>query len=253
MTIPMSCKAAQAAAHAADVASRRRFLLGAGVFLLMPGVLLQTRPATAAEAGRTRWGLLVDTRLCTSQCTACVDACAKENGLISHNRPATDPQWLRKVQITDKGTGLVSNLPLMCQHCGQAQCVEVCPTGASLRRVDGIVLVDKHVCIGCRYCVAACPFKARGFTYEDVPAPSPNAPRGKGTAEGCTLCAHRIDKKQPPACVAACAKAGHKAMLFGDLNDPTSAIARRVVAFGGAALRADLRTDPAVRYEGVSL
>lgn len=244
----------QNTAHIAEshTTSRRRFLLGAGLVLLAPGVLLAASPVSAQISGK-RWGLLVDTRHCTGQCTACVDACIEENGLISHGRPSTDAQWLRKVQITDTGTGLVSHVPLMCQHCAQAPCVEVCPTGASLRRKDGIVLVDKHVCIGCRYCVAACPFKARGFTHEPVLAPSPNAPRGKGTAEGCTLCAHRIDKGGRPACVDACAKAGRGAMLFGDLNDPTSAIARRAVAFGGAALRADLRTDPGVRYEGVSL
>ena len=138
-------------------------------------------------------------------------------------------------------------------HYDTPQCVEVCPTGASLKRADGIVLVDKHLCIGCRYCVMACPFKARGFTHEEVKEPSPISPRGKGSAEGCNMCVQRINKGQLPACVEACARSGHEAILFGDLNDPTSLIAKRVVAFGAAALRADLRTDPSVRYVGVNL
>ena len=235
------------------LASRRRFLMGAGALLLAPGVVLTARPAMADEAGRQRWGLLINTQLCTSGCTACLSACSNENGLRDNSRPSTDPHWIRKVQITDPGTGHVSNVPIMCQHCGKAQCVEVCPTGASMRRRDGIVLVDKHLCIGCRYCVMACPFKARGFVHEGVEEQRPSSPRGKGSAEGCTLCAHRIDKGLKPACAEACAKLGNGAMLFGDLNDPTSAIAKRVVAYGGGALRADLRTDPSVRYAGVTL
>ena len=233
--------------------SRRRFLLAAGATLLAPGVLLTARPALADKAGRQRWGLLVDTRKCVGDCTACVDACAATNGLTDNGRPTTDAQWIRKVQVTDPGTGHVAHMPIMCQHCGNAQCVEVCPTGASLKRADGIVLVDKHLCIGCRYCVMACPFKARGFTHEEVKEPSPISPRGKGSAEGCNMCVQRINKGQLPACVEACARSGHEAILFGDLNDPTSLIAKRVVAFGAAALRADLRTDPSVRYVGVNL
>jgi Fe-S-cluster-containing hydrogenase components 1 len=241
------------AAAESTIASRRRFLMGAGTILLAPGILLTARPALSVEAGRQRWGILIETARCTSQCTACLTACAKEHGLTGHNRPATDPHWIRKIQLTDKNTGHMSNVPIMCQHCGNAQCVNVCPTGASMHRKDGIVLVDKHICIGCRYCITACPFKARGFVHESVTDQRPESPRGKGSAEGCTMCAHLIDKGQLPACVDACAKSGNRAMLFGDLNDPTSDIAKRVVSLGGSALRRDLRTDPGIRYLGVNL
>ena len=109
---------------------------------------------------------------------------------------------------------------MMCQHCAEPPCVDVCPTGASFKRADGIVLVDRHSCIGCRYCMMACPYKARSFVHEPLTDQKPDVPRGKGCVEGCTLCVHRIDKGEQPACVEACAKAGHNAMLFGDLNDP---------------------------------
>jgi tetrathionate reductase subunit B len=79
----------------------------------------------------------------------------------------------------------------MCQHCEIPPCVDVCPTGASFKRADGIVLVDKHICIGCRYCMMACPYKARSFIHEDLQDQLPHAPRGKGTVESCTLCVHR--------------------------------------------------------------
>ena len=82
----------------------------------------------------------------------------------SDNRPATDAQWIRKVTIKDRQTGYVQSLPLMCQHCEEPPCVDVCPTGASFKRADGIVLVDRHICIGCRYCMMACPYKG-AFVY----------------------------------------------------------------------------------------
>ena len=232
--------------------SRRHFLRGAACGLLCAyGGVLGIREALANNA-KTRWGLVVDTRLCSAECAVCVDACAKEHALPSQGRAGADAQWIRKVRLTDKSTGLVSHLPVMCQHCADAQCVRVCPTGASYRRADGLVLVNRHVCIGCRYCMMACPYKARNFVHERVEKPAANSPRGMGTVEGCTLCSHRIDAGRRPACVEACAQAGRRAMLFGNLNDPTDPIAKRVVAFGTTALRPELLTDPGVRYQGVN-
>ena len=140
----------------------------------------------------------------------------------------------------------------MCQHCEHAPCVDVCPTGASFKRADGIVLVDRHTCIGCRYCVMACPYKARSFVHETVAGQNPEVPRGKGCVEGCTLCVHKIDRGDGiTACAEACTKAGHGAITFGDLNDAQSAIAKRLRELPSRALRADLRLDPGVRYAGV--
>jgi len=140
---------------------------------------------------------------------------------------------------------------MMCQHCANPPCVDVCPTGASFKRADGIVLVDRHICIGCRYCMMACPYKARSFVHEPHTDQNPEVPRGQGCVEGCTLCVHRVDRGGTPACVEACAAAGHNAMLFGDLNDPESAIAKRVREVKTTQVRADLKLDLGVRYEGI--
>ena len=142
-------------------------------------------------------------------------------------------------------------LAMMCQHCEEPPCVDVCPTGASFKRADGIVLVDKHTCIGCRYCVMACPYKARSFVHEAVTDQNPDVPRGKGTVESCTLCVHRIDRDLNPACVDACAAAGHNAILFGNLNDPNSDIAKRIATYATKQVRADLGLNTGVRYQGI--
>ena len=140
-------------------------------------------------------------------------------------------------------------MPVMCQHCAEPPCVDVCPTGASFKRADGIVLVDKHICIGCRYCMMACPYKARSFIHEKLTDQLPHAPRGKGTVEGCTLCVHRIDRgENTTACTQACPNG---AMTFGDLKNPESEISQKLAQHGGRELRARLKLDTGVRYQGV--
>ena len=240
---------------------RREFLgLGAaaaaGVALvpLVPGLrlvdLVQARSPEAAASLLNRWGLLIEVGKCAG-CDACVTACHAENGVTGHARPRTDAQWIRKVNLRDKRTGHGQTLPLMCQHCEHPPCVDVCPTGASFKRADGIVLVDKHTCIGCRYCVIACPYGARSFIHEDVTGQKPEVPRGKGTVESCTLCVHRIDRGETPACVEACARDGGKAMLFGDLNDRASEIHKRLRSGPSGQIRADLALNTGVRYQGL--
>ncbi len=237
---------------------RRQFLgKASAVFAglaIAPGMLLfdfaHGRPAGEAASGKVRWGMLIDTNQCTSGCNDCVTACNKENGLSGGTKP-TDAQWIRKVELKDMRSGRTASLPMMCQHCESPPCVDVCPTGASFKRADGIVLVDKHRCIGCRYCMMACPYKARSFVHEPVTGQNPDVPRGKGTVESCNLCVHRIDRGEKPACVEACAKAGHRAILFGDLNDPESEISRRIHTVATAQVRADLMLNPGIRYEGL--
>ena len=163
----------------------------------------------------------------------------------------TDAQWIRKITVTDETSGMSRSLPMMCQHCAKPPCVDVCPTGASFKRADGIVLVDKHICIGCRYCMMACPYNARSFIHEPLEDQKPHAPRGKGTVESCTMCVHRVDEGRIPACAEACSSAGHQAIVFGDLNDPESEISKRIAEYPSRQIRADLGTDPGVRYENI--
>lgn len=222
---------------------------------IAPGVVLQSlaggKTPNQGVSSQVRWGMLIDTNKCADGCSACVEACNRENAIPSHGRPTTDPQWIRKVKLRDKMTGRVANLPMMCQHCEFPPCVDVCPTGASFRRADGIVMVDRHTCIGCRYCMMACPYKARSFVHEVLVDQNSEVPRGKGCVEGCTLCVHRVDKGQAPACADACSKNSRGAILFGNLNDPDSEISRRIRTVATTQVRADLRLDPGVRYQGL--
>jgi len=239
--------------------SRRAFVATAGAaaagVMIIPGVHLSevasARPAGEAASSAVRWGMLVDVTKCQEGCTACVTACNKENALESALPENQKPQWMRKVDLKDKSTGRAVSLPMMCQHCAEPPCVDVCPTGASFKRADGIVLVDRHICIGCRYCMMACPYKARSFVHEALENQNPEVPRGKGCVESCTLCVHRVDKGQQPACVQACAADGHGAILFGDLNDGASEIAKRIRSVATSQVRADLHLNPGVRYQGI--
>jgi molybdopterin-containing oxidoreductase family iron-sulfur binding subunit len=238
---------------------RRRFLSGtataAAGMALVPGVMLHeiahAKPAEDAVSSDVRWGMLIDSNKCAEGCNDCVQACNDEHGLTGFDRPATDAQWIRKVKLKDKQTGHTQTLPLLCQHCETPPCVDVCPTGASFKREDGIVLVDKHICIGCRYCMMACPYKARSFIHETLQDQMPHAPRGKGTVESCTFCVHRVDDDRTPACVEACTAENHNAMVFGDLNDPSSDISKQLKQHNTRQIRADLELNTGVRYRGI--
>ncbi len=239
--------------------ARRRFLKSTAALattLLAPGILLyQTGQASTTPGQQPRWGLLIDTNaLSEADVDACVSACQREHGWKAEPNSPTDAQWIRKVKLTDASTGYQNFLPMMCQHCAQPPCVDVCPTGASFKRADGIVLVNKHTCIGCRYCMMACPYKARSFIHENLKDQLPVAPRGKGTVESCTLCVHRIDRDGAaavPACAEAVNLGGRKAILFGDLNDPQSEISNHLRELGAVKLRADMALDPGIRYQGL--
>jgi len=231
---------------------RRSFLktsLGAAAVAIAPGMLFFDLAHGKPEgvSGKVRWGMLIDTTQCKTGCNDCVTACNRENGLSGGTKP-TDSQWIRKIELKDTSSGRELSLPMMCQHCEYPPCVDVCPTTASFKRADGIVLVDKHRCIGCRYCMMACPYKARSFVHEPLHDQNPDVPRGKGTVESCTLCVHRIDKGQQTACAEACP---NKAILFGNLNDPDSEIAKKIRTVASIQVRADLGLNPGIRYQGL--
>jgi molybdopterin-containing oxidoreductase family iron-sulfur binding subunit len=237
---------------------RRAFLaatgIGAAGIAIAPGIRL-IEAATADEAGaklassKVRWGMLIDSTKCKSDCKECVSACNKENSLVEEVAdPRQRSQWIRKIDLVEKRTGRQHSLPMMCQHCANPPCVDVCPTGASFKRADGIVLVDRHICIGCRYCMMACPYKARSFVHEPLATQNPEMPRGIGCVEACTMCVQRIDRGQKPACVEACPEV---AIVFGDLNDENSDISKRLKQVASTQVRADLKLDTGVRYQGI--
>ncbi len=248
--------------HSDEVnASRRSFIAKSaaiGTVTIAPGIVLyrkaSAKSSDEAVSSEVRWGMLIDTNQLTEQdIDAAINACHTNHAIIPHGRPETDAQWIRKVRVKDISTKHVTSLPMMCQHCETPPCVDVCPTGASFKREDGIVLVDKHICIGCRYCMMACPYKARSFIHEKTTGQVPSAPRGKGTVEACTMCVDQIDKDGAKAKLA-CAEAvnkGKTAIYFGDLNNPKSEISIALAQFGGTQIRADLGLNPGVRYWGI--
>ncbi len=241
-----------------DESNDRRAFLKTGALVagatVAPGVLLygvahSRAPEEGASASK-RWGMLIDTTKCGGGCNDCVTACNTENGLSGETGPQ-DSQWIRKLNIRDLRTDYVQSLPMLCQHCENPPCVDVCPTGASMKRADGIVLVDRHSCIGCRYCMMACPYKARSFVHEPLTDQNPEVPRGKGCVESCTFCVQRVDRDETPACVEACNANGHNAMIFGDLKDPASEISKALKATSSIEVRADLALNTGVRYQGI--
>jgi molybdopterin-containing oxidoreductase family iron-sulfur binding subunit len=234
----------------AGAAALTTLTLAPGVVLMAPAKS-SARAAGEAASSKVRWGLLIDVRNCPDGCNACVTGCQDEHGWAAEDGSVTDVQWIRNVTVKDRNSGASKSVPVMCQHCANPPCVDVCPTGASFKRADGIVLVDKHRCIGCRYCMVACPYDARSFVHEAVSGQKPYTPRGKGTVESCTMCVHRVDAGGIPACVEACNKTDSKAMLFGDLNDPESEISIAVARLSTTRIRDDLGTDTGVHYTGL--
>jgi molybdopterin-containing oxidoreductase family iron-sulfur binding subunit len=226
-----------------------------------------------------KWGMVIDLnrcRQCPPECNACVEACRNENNVAFHGDPKYpewDVHWIRKV-VVEKKAGAeageaaeqggaeaagVKSVILLCNHCDRPPCAQVCPVQATYKRRDGIVIVDHHRCIGCRYCMIACPYNARYFNFKDTDEnwrPNPDFPkRSHGVAEACTLCAHLLDVGRKPACVEACEKAcgkeGGGALFVGDLNDPDSEVSRLIAGGAVQRLRADLGTEPKVYYIGL--
>ncbi len=241
---------------------RRKFVTALGgvaaTVAVAPGFILReaqaagevaTRPLNQAVTSEKRWGMLIDITQLTDGGAGMVEACKKEHGWDNNplSRDDQKAHWARVVNVTDKLTGHSFSLPVMCQHCEEPPCVDVCPTGASMKRADGIVQVNKHICIGCRYCMMACPYKARSFVHENLTDQKEYSPRGIGTVESCNMCVHRIDEGRLPACV----EAAPNAVIFGDLNDPNSTVSQALKAMGGKQIRADLNLNTGVRYHGI--
>ncbi len=234
-------------------------LAGAGSATELAGAFLRTEEETG---GGKRLGMVVDLVACAREegCTKCVEACNAVHNVPSLRDPGHAVKWIWKERFPDAFPDqeaenvleTVTEKPavVLCNHCDNPPCARVCPTEATWKRPDGIVMMDWHRCIGCRYCMAACPYGSRSFNWVDprpgLARPSPDYPtRTKGVVEKCTFCDERVDAGEPPACVAACPA---RAMAFGDLSDPKSEVRRLLRSRFALRRKAALGTRPSVYY-----
>ena len=203
----------------------------------------------------TRYGMAIDLSRCIG-CNTCAVACK-----VSNNLPK-DVWWNvvhtegRDFADTSKGTYggemQLSWLPVNCMHCENAVCEEVCPTGATVKRDDGIVTVDEETCIGRKSCMEACPYDVRRLIenepeyYLELPIGDPAAKSHKGgTVEKCDFCAGRIDRGEKPACMELCPG---RARYWGDLDDPESEVSQFLSGRNATVLLEEEGTSPSVYY-----
>lgn len=240
---------------------RRTFLGAAGLSALA----LAGKSSMAALAAPTlpvRWAMIIDPRKCLKEggCTDCIAACDKTHNVPHIPDRAHEVKWIWREpfdkafpdQSSRYTADALKGKPVLvfCNHCDNPPCVRVCPTKATWKRADGIVMMDWHRCIGCRYCVAACPYGSRSFNWTD-PRPyitplNPEFPtRTKGVVEKCTFCEERLAKGQRPACVEACEE---KALVFGNLNDIASEARRLLRTRYSIRRKPGLGTEPEIYY-----
>ena len=220
-----------------------RALFGFGV--TATGMVVGASPAEAAigsqpprrpgEQGK-RYGMLVDIRRCIG-CQACTVSCSMENLPPLGQFRTTVLQYEVDTKVAGAPPAMVS-LPRLCNHCDNPPCVPVCPVQATFQRTDGVVLVDNERCVGCGYCVQACPYDARFINHETQ------------TADKCTFCEHRLEAGLLPACVESCVGGARK---VGDLNNPQSEISTLLREHKDEikVLKPDLNTRPHVFYIGL--
>ncbi len=248
--------------------TRRTFLKIAGISLA--GLGLRPALGTSAEQERfiqragiltaKRWAMAIDLKKCPPTCEDCRIACHKAHNVPDFGNPKDEVKWIWKEPYGDVFPGqehryLAEGLKerpavVLCNHCAEPACVRVCPTKATFKRPDGIVMMDYHRCIGCRFCVAGCPYGARSMNFRD-PRPfikelNPDFPtRTRGVVEKCNFCVERLEQGLAPICVGACKE---KAMVFGDLENPDSEIRRVLKARYTIRRKPELGTRPQVYY-----
>lgn len=220
------------------------------------------RRALQKPVDQRKWAMVIDLRKCVG-CNGCTVACVTENKLppgvvyrpVLTETHGTYPHVARRF------------VPRPCMQCENPPCVDVCPVNATWKRPDGIVAIDYDQCIGCRYCLTACPYSARTFDvgyfysdfegverqpYELLPSPEYGEDRIRaegdspiGNARKCTFCLHRIERGELPACTLTCMG---RATHFGDMNDPKSLVSELIAQPNVMRLKAELGTEPKVFY-----
>ncbi len=194
--------------------SRRRLLKGLGglaALAIAGGAGLSRLPRGASDSQaarkekRRQWGVVVDLRRCDG-CKECTGACQNTHFLPN------DHEWIKIYEVEDENGNKVF-MPRLCMQCENPPCLKVCPVAATFKNEEGVILVDQDRCIGCRICMAACPYNARYFNYWeppkppslfDNPMPEFPVPQRRGTVGKCVLCVHYTEVGRLPACVEAC-------------------------------------------------
>jgi len=209
-----------------------------------------------------RWAMVVDARKCLKKerCDLCIKACNRSHNVPEISDRRHEVKWIWKEPFEDAfvsekseyANAMFQEKPfvVLCNHCDRPPCVRVCPTQATWKRDDGIVMMDWHRCIGCRYCMAACPYGSRSFNWVDprpyvknLTAAFPTCTIG--VVEKCTFCAERLAQGRLPACVEACEP---KALVFGDIEDPASAVREALRSNFAIRRKTELGTAPQVYY-----
>jgi Fe-S-cluster-containing dehydrogenase component len=251
---------------------RRAFLKVAGLTLVglaaKPGwevfsKVSSSDPSPASGVSSTkRWAMAIHLEKCweVKGCTDCIDACHRIHNVPDLGTIKEEIKWLwtdryekifpeHEFEFTDNPHRLKLT-PLLCNHCDDPPCIKFCPTRATWRREDGIVMMDFHRCIGCRYCMAGCPYGSRSFNWKD-PRPFIKKinlefpTRTKGVVEKCNFCEERLVQGLLPACVEACKE---KALVFGDLKQPESEIRKTLQNKTVYQRQPELGTKPKVYY-----
>ncbi len=218
----------------------------------------QTKPRPGEPGYEPHWVMVIDLQKCLG-CDTCTVSCKAEN----RTPPGVSYNVVMEMEVGEYPNVRKVNIPRPCMQCDNPPCVGVCPVEATFKGPGGIVDIDYDRCIGCRYCITACPYGARSFDfgenydemigYQQVQAPEYGVERGErtgraapiGTVRKCTFCFHRLNRGEEPACVETCIG---DARWFGDLNDPDSVVAKLANSPRAFRLKEELGTKPRVIY-----
>lgn len=206
--------------------SRRKFLgltlAGGAMVTTATGIAARSMAQDAPPATGPQYALIIDTTKCVG-CGLCVEACRARNDL---------PEGQSYTRIEERKDGERTwFLPVQCQHCAAPPCATVCPTLATYIHPSGVVLINEMLCVGCKYCIVACPYQARIFDEE------------RGVADKCSLCLDRVLQGELPACVQACLPG---ARVFGRTDDPESEASKLLATGRARPLHWEFGTQPAL-------